>query len=139
MGQPRAKVLDYELELGRDGLATAAGGAPAALPEGLSPEHLLLAALGRCTLASLAYHARRAGIAVAGTSGRLSGRVTKRETDGRYALVEAEAELAVELDPLPAGEALAELLAKAERDCFVGASLAIAPRYAWRVTAAAPR
>jgi hypothetical protein len=59
--------------------------------------------------------------------------VTKREEDGRYALVEVECGLDVELEPLPEGEALAELLALAERDCFIGASLTAPPRYEWRV------
>ena len=38
-----------------------------------------------------------------------------------------------ELDPAP--ESLDELLAKAERDCFVGASLTVKPRYEWVVDA----
>jgi hypothetical protein len=33
----------------------------------------------------------------------------------------------------PAPPDLRELLAKAERDCFVGASLTVAPLYAWTV------
>ncbi len=129
----RAKVLEYALELGRDGRATVPGGEPAQLPTELTPEHLLLAWLARCALTSLAYHARRAGIDVRGSAARMSGRVTRRESDGRYALVESEAALDVELEPLPEPDALATLLAKAERDCFVGASLAVAPAYSWRV------
>jgi hypothetical protein len=61
------------------------------------------------------------------------GMVTKRETDGRYAFVEVECRLDVQLDPLPGGEQLTGLLALAERDCFVGASLTESPRYEWRV------
>jgi hypothetical protein len=41
--------------------------------------------------------------------------------------------LDLELDPVPPGEELAALLAKAERDCFVGASLKPSPRYRWTV------
>jgi hypothetical protein len=41
--------------------------------------------------------------------------------------------LDLELDPVPPGEELAALLAKAERDCFIGASLKPAPRYRWTV------
>ena len=59
--------------------------------------------------------------------------MTKRETDDRYALVETEVELAVELEPQPEPEALAELLALAERDCFVGSSLTAKPSYRWIV------
>ena len=32
------------------------------------------------------------------------------------------------------GKAVAELLAKAERDCFVGNSLTVTPVYEWTVT-----
>ena len=53
------------------------------------------------------------------------------ETDERYALVETEVELTVGLEPEP--EALGELLAAAERDCFVGSSLTAKPSYRWIV------
>ena len=33
--------------------------------------------------------------------------------------------------PKPGDEELAELLAKAERDCFIGASLTVKPTYRW--------
>ena len=59
--------------------------------------------------------------------------MTKREPDDRYALVETEVELAVELVPEPEPDALAELLALAERDCFVGSSLTAEPSYRWNV------
>jgi hypothetical protein len=86
----------------------------------------------RCTLKSLTFHAERRSVSVRGGA-VAEAVVTKREEDGRYAFVEVECGLDVELEPLPEGEALAELLALAERDCFVGASLAVAPRYEWRV------
>jgi hypothetical protein len=41
--------------------------------------------------------------------------------------------LEVELDPALARGEVEELLAKAERDCFVGASLTVPPRYRWTV------
>jgi hypothetical protein len=68
---------------------------------------------------------------VGSTSASSRTLVTKRETDDRYALVETEVELAVELEPEP--EVLAELLALAERDCFVGSSLTAKPSYRWTV------
>ena len=43
------------------------------------------------------------------------------------------AQLDLELDPEPPPEELEALLAKAERDCFVGASLTVEPAYSWRV------
>lgn len=92
----------------------------------------MLAGLARCTLTSLDYHAHRAGLISTG-SARAHGSVTKRDSDGRYAFVELDLQLEVELDPTPDGEAVRELVAKAERDCFVGASLTAKPRYAWTV------
>ena len=64
--------------------------------------------------------------------------VTRRPGDGRYAFVEIDVELELELEPPPPGEGLATLLAKAERDCFVGASLKPSPRYRWSVNGTAP-
>jgi organic hydroperoxide reductase OsmC/OhrA len=93
-------------------------------------EHLVLAALCRCTLSSLRYHADKAGIAVTGTAAA-SGVVTERDSDGRYAFVELQCGLDVELDPPP--EDVPDLLALAERDCFVGASLTAPVEYEWRV------
>ena len=76
----------------------------------------------RCTLQSLRYHADRAGLEA---SGRGEGRalVTKREEDERYAVVEIVVSYDIALESDPGDDAVAELLAKAERDCFVGASL----------------
>jgi len=108
------------------------GGDPIVRQEAWEAEHLLFAGLIRCVLTSLAYHARRLGVE-ARSSGEVHGVVTKREQDGRYAVVEVDVALEAELDrPLPREELLA-LLAKAERDCFVGASLTAAPRYRWTV------
>jgi hypothetical protein len=41
-------------------------------------------------------------------------------------------EIDATVDPRP--DDPADLVAKAERDCFVGASLTIQPSYAWRVS-----
>ena len=43
------------------------------------------------------------------------------------------ADLDVTLEPLPGAEAVRELIAKGERDCFVGASLNVEPDYHWTV------
>jgi uncharacterized OsmC-like protein len=125
-----AKTFEYAISLDRAGRPAAEGGEPLELPEEWAAEHLLLAALARCTLRSLRYHATRAGLDAIG-SASARGTITKREDDGRYAFVEIECELDVEIEPAP--DDLAELLAKAERDCFVGASLTAPPRYQWRV------
>jgi uncharacterized OsmC-like protein len=130
---PRAKIIEYELELDRDGRVSAPGGTALALPPELSPEHLVLAGLARCTLNSLAYHARRGLIQVTSTAAAASGRVTRRDSDSRYAFVDVEVRFDVGLEPAPQPEPLAGLLERAERDCFVGASLTAPPRYVWRV------
>jgi organic hydroperoxide reductase OsmC/OhrA len=129
----RAKELRYAVDLSGDGELTEEHGVVLDPPAEWSPEHLLLAALVRCSLKSLRYHADRKGVNVQSASGAGRTLLTKRETDGRYALVETELQLAVRLDPEPEGDALAELLALAERDCFVGSSLTAKPIYRWAV------
>jgi organic hydroperoxide reductase OsmC/OhrA len=128
----RAKRFELVAAIDRDGRLTAEGTDPIETGPAWSADHLVLAAVARCTLSSLRYHARRAGLALTG-EGRAEGVVSRREEDGRYALTEVRCELRVDLDPSPGEADLAELLLKAERDCFVGASLRTAPRYRWEV------
>lgn len=125
----RAKELRYAVDLTAAGELKDENGVVLDAPAEWSPEHLLLAGLVRCSLKSLRYHAERQSVDVRTASGRARTLVTKRETDDRYALVETEVELAVELEPEPEPGALAELLALAERDCFVGSSLTAKPSY----------
>jgi uncharacterized OsmC-like protein len=125
-----AKEFEYEIAQDRAGRVTAGGQAPLDLDEAWTPEHLVLAGLVRCTLQSLRFHANRAGVDFLAEASA-SGRVTKRDSDGRYAFVELEVSVELELEPEPTD--LGELLAKAERDCFVGASLTPKPVYRWRV------
>lgn len=132
MPTPRPKRFEYAVEVARDGTMRADGTAPIAPAEEWTPDHLLLAALVRCVLTALEYHARRGGIEAEG-AGSARGVVTHRDEDGRYAFVEIDAELEASLVPKPDPEALHELLAKAERDCFVGASLTVKPTYRWTV------
>jgi organic hydroperoxide reductase OsmC/OhrA len=106
--------------------------------EAWTPEHLVLAALCRCSLASLRFHARRAAIETTGT-GSATGVVTKRESDGRYAFVEVQCGLDVTVEPEPEATALADLLSRAERDCFISASLTVKTEYEWRVNGRAVR
>ena len=61
--------------------------------------------------------------------------MTRRESDGRYAFVEIRAELEVEIEPPP--EDLRAPLERAERDCFIGASLTAKPGYRWTVNGSA--
>ena len=129
---PKAKEFRYAIGLDRAGRITADGSAPLDLDDAWTPEHLTLAALAGCTLQSLRFHADRAGVDFLATASA-SGLVTKRPGDGRYAFVELNVEIDLELEPVPAREELTALLAKAERDCFVGASLSPSPAYRWRV------
>jgi uncharacterized OsmC-like protein len=125
-------VLEFDVTVDRAGDARSAlGGSP--LPREVEwwAEHLVLAGLVRCTLASMDYAARRAGSNSVG-SGTANGTVTKRD-DGRYGFVAIDVELDVQLAPAPRSEALQELVAKAEAGCFVGNSLSPGPRYRWRV------
>ena len=126
-----AKRFEYAIRFDRAGRIFVDDAAPLELEEAWTPDDLLLAALTRCTVESLRHHVQRAGGDVV-AEGSASGVVTKREEDGRYAFVEIDVEIAAELEPVPA-DVLPDLVAKAERDCFVGATLTVKPRYRWRV------
>ena len=128
-----ARELRYAVDLTADGELRDENGVVLDVPTEWSPEHLMLAALVRCSLKSLGFHAGRKGVELRSASGSSRTLVTQRETDDRYALVETEAELAVEIVPEPEPDALSALLALAERDCFVGSSLTAKPSYRWVV------
>jgi organic hydroperoxide reductase OsmC/OhrA len=126
-----AKVLEYAVELDAAGRMTIPGGGQFVPPEGWSADHLLLAALVRCSIDSLAYHARRAGHEVS-AAGEAQGKITKAGEDGRYRFVEIDVRIDAQLTPR--ANEVDELTAKAERDCFIGASLTLKPEYTWRVS-----
>jgi organic hydroperoxide reductase OsmC/OhrA len=129
----RARVLEFDVTVDRAGDAhSALGGSP--LPREVEwwAEHLVLAGLVRCTLASMDYSARRSGFNSKGI-GSAHGVVTKRESDELYAFVDIETTLEVDLAPVPEPDALRELVAKAERGCFVSNSLIAKPRHRWIV------
>jgi organic hydroperoxide reductase OsmC/OhrA len=127
-----AKRFEHSVALDREGRAQTETGVELAIPEEWTAEHLVLAGLVRCTLASLDFFAKQQSIEASGT-GSAEGVVTKRDEDGRYAFVEIECGLDVELEPKPEDEVLKELLERAEWGCFIGASLTVKPRYEWRV------
>ena len=122
--------FEYRASLDSAGGALAEGGSPLELTKAWSPEHLVLAGLVACSIKSLKYHARRAEIHVT-AGGTAHGAVARRAEDGRFAFVEIAVRIEAELDPPP--ESLGDLLAKAERDCFVSASLRVKPSYEWVV------
>jgi uncharacterized OsmC-like protein len=127
-----AKEFRYAIGLDRAGHVTADGRSPLDLDAVWTPEHLLLAALARCTLQSLHFHSARVGVDFL-ASASASGMVTKRAEDGRYAFAEIDVEIELELEPALPGDELEALIQKAEHDCFVGASLDPPPHYRWRV------
>jgi uncharacterized OsmC-like protein len=129
----RARILDFAVTVDRNRVARSAlGGSPLEREAEWWAEHLVLAGLVRCTLASMDYAARRAGLNSVG-SGRAHGTVTKREEDGVYAFVDIETTLEVGLAPPPEPGALEELVRKAEHGCFVSNSLTAKPRHRWIV------
>ncbi len=128
-----ARVLEFDVSVDRDRTARSErGGSAISAEDTWSSEHLVLAGLVRCTLASLDYSAKRAGLEVE-ASGTAHGVVTRREKDGRYAFVTIESRFDVELDPRTEHQAVRDLVARAEKGCFVGNSLIARPRYRWTV------
>jgi organic hydroperoxide reductase OsmC/OhrA len=126
-----AKVLEYAVYVDRAGRMTMPGGGQFVPPEGWSADHLLLAALVRCSIDSFTYHARRAGHEVQ-ASGEAQGIVTKHGEDGRYRFKEIDVRIDVQLTPRT--NEPDDMIAKAERDCFIGASLVLKPEYTWHVS-----
>lgn len=133
-----ARELHYAVDLAAGGELRDEHGVVLHVPPEWTPEHLLLAALVRCSLTSLRYHAERGGLVVGATSGTVHALVTRLEPDEPYAVAQADVELDVEIEPQPGQDELGELLAKAERDCFVGSSLTTKPRYHWTVNGRSP-
>ncbi len=129
----KAKELRYAVELRAGGELREENGVALETPAEWSPEHLILAALVRCSLKSLRHHAERKRVQVGSASGGSRTLVTRRGSDDRYAMVETQVELEVELVPEPEPTAVGELLALAERDCFIGSSLTSEPSYRWTV------
>ena len=132
MATPRPKEFRYAIDL-RDELRTE-DGTPLHADAAWTPEHLLLAALVRCSLKSLEHHAARAGIHVEHAEGSARSLIRRRETDGRFAVTETDVELRVRFSQPPGEDERAALFAKAERDCFVGASLTAKPTYRWALS-----
>ncbi|TMJ95593.1 MAG: hypothetical protein E6G67_06625 [Actinobacteria bacterium] len=127
-----AKRFEHSVTLDRDGRMLADGSGALTTAESWTAEHLVLAGLLRCTLASLEFFAESQGVQARG-GGAADGVVTRREDDGRFAFVEIECGLDVELEPRPEDQRLEKLLDSAEWGCFIAASLTVKPRYEWRV------
>ena len=80
----KAKEFRYAIDLGEGGTLRIEDGTALEIDPSWSPEHLLLAALVRCSLKSLSYHARRRGTEVANAHGSARALFAKRESDERY-------------------------------------------------------
>jgi len=130
--QAKAKRLEYAVAVGEDGRLEADAQYPLVLPEGWQAEHLVLAGLVRCTLTALAYHARLSDIELT-ASGGADGLVTRRESDGRWGFVTIDCRMDVAIETALDADGVRDLIARAERGCFVGASLQPPPRYRWYV------
>ena len=130
----RARVFTYDVELDDEWTATSPLTETTIRSEekAWSPEHLVLTGLCRCVLTSFRYHARRAGHEPV-SSGTAHAVVTRRDEDGRWAIVETRLDLAVTIEPAPAADDVRALITKGERDCFIAASLTVKPDYHWNV------
>ena len=129
----RPRVLEFDITVDRAGAARSGlGGSPLPREVEWSAEHIVLAGLVRCTLASMDYSARRAGLNSKGV-GSAHGVVTKRDDDGLYAFVGIETTLEVDLAPVPKPDTPRELVTRAEQGCFVSNSLTARPRHRWIV------
>ena len=129
----RPRVLEFDVTVDRAGDARSAlGGSPLPCQPEWWSEHLVLAGLVRCSLASMEHTARQAGLDSKG-AGTAHAVVARREDDGLYAFVDIQATLEVDLVPAPQAGALAELVATAERGCFVSNSLTSKPTHRWIV------
>lgn len=132
----RAKQLIFEADATWEGLVSWGEDAPVLQTgPGATPEHLIMGAVARCTLASLRHSAGRAGIEAGGTA-HAHGVVSARPEDGVFAFVEVAVDLDVTMSPDPGPEGLRDLIARAERGCFAGQSLRAKPLYRWRVNGA---
>ncbi|HEX7254801.1 MAG TPA: OsmC family protein [Gaiellaceae bacterium] len=127
----RAKHFDYWISLD-EAENLSVDGHPVTVAGEIGAEHLLLAALARCSISSLEHFARQKEVEVE-ASAYASGTVTRREDEDRYGFVTMECKLDVRLTGELPDDELRALLESAEWGCFIGASLRPAPTYSWRV------
>ena len=135
MSAVKAKELHFEVGLDAYGRAAASRTARRSrYRSGWTAEHLLLAALVRCSLESLRYVARRMGIEVSETSGAASAvgdaPRKRRPLRGRQRRGRTGGHARTEADHRRADRAARA----AERGCFIGTSLAAKPSYRWNIT-----
>ena len=127
----RPKLRHYTIAIDREGEPTQEDGGALTWAGRWTPEHLVLAALARCTIIALDYHARRESYTL-GAEADATGVVGPRD-DGSWGFVEIDCTIDAKLDPPPPPERIQALIARAIRGCFVGQSLNIKPSYTWTV------
>ena len=140
------KVFSYDAELVWEGARTAVVTAgdrsplritpphdfPGGDPSAWSPEHLFLASLESCTMLSFLAHCSHNGVEVVGYRAAARGELARREVDRRYAFRRVEMTVRATV----AGghvELARSLTPKAERDCFISASINTELRVDWRI------
>ncbi len=124
--------LEYAVTMDRDSRLVIPGGPALDAGEDWTPESPAAGRRGALRGRKLAFHAARAG-ATASATVRADAHVARRDADGRHAVTAPELVLDATIDPAPEARDLGRLLARAERDCFIGASLAAGPRYRWTI------
>ena len=127
----RPKLRRYAVVVDPTGQPVHEHGSKLDSDDGWTPEHLVLAALARCSLTALRYHAGKESLEVAATASA-SGVVGPRD-DGSWGFVELECRIDAKLSPEPLPGRIPALAARAERGCFVGQSLTPKPRYHWTI------
>jgi organic hydroperoxide reductase OsmC/OhrA len=127
----RPKLRRYSIAVDRGGEPTQEEGDALTWTGRWTPEHLVLAALARCSVIALDYHARRESLEVTATAAA-TGVVGPRD-DGSWGFIEIDCEVDAVLTPKPSAERYPALVARAQRGCFVGQSLTARPRYRWTI------
>ena len=127
-----SKSFGYIVSVDEDGTSRAEERSLAGLDLTWSPEHLLLESLLRCSIQSLRFHADRTNVAV-DVSGVAEATVKRPAGEPRMRIVDVTCRFDVALGSQCPSEEVEQLLADAEHDCFVGATLKPATSYEWRV------
>jgi organic hydroperoxide reductase OsmC/OhrA len=127
----RPKLRHYAITVDAEGRPTQEEGGALSWEERWTPEHLVLAALARCSLIALGYHARRESLSTRATA-QAAGVVGPR-ANGAWGFVEIDCKVDATVTPPPPAARLPALAARAQRGCFVGQSLEPRPQYKWTI------
>src|SRR5262245_38321827 len=98
----RPKLRHYAIAVARDGEPTQEEGDALTWTGRWTPEHLVLAALARCTIIALGYHARRESLTVEAEA-TVNGVVGPRD-DGSWGFLEIDCTIDTTIDPAPSAD-----------------------------------